>query len=393
MNHDFRKVLSATLSAALIAGCIAGCSSDLGPESLPSTTESTVATSDTTEASTSAAETTEATTTSASETETQVELGNPVNANGQLRIEGANIVNKNGTPYQLRGVSSYNFHECSDVFTDDVIKTLGSDWGCNVVRLAFYGDVNEDPGYGKMEKQYFEEMCNVTDSLIEQGLYVIIDWQINENGDPMQNKDVAVDFFSKVSAAYGDKENIIYEICSNPNGEIYNDPDSGPVDWPRIKEYAEAVTAAIRENDPDNIIICGTRDNCLEIMDPAEDSLADENTCYAYHFSGSLNGFQDDIVNAGKKGICVFASEWYPVSNWDEEVTMLDNTKDWLDFLDSNKISWVSWPMGSNGQVSFDLLKTLDDEFTEEVRAKGHWDDVNLSRLGKFVKDRLGSYS
>lgn len=137
MNHDFRKVLSATLSAALIAGCIAGCSSDLGPESLPSTTESTVATSDTTEASTSAAETTEATTTSASETETQAELGNPVNANGQLRIEGANIVNKNGTPYQLRGVSSYNFHECSDVFTDDVIKTLGSDWGCNVVRLAF----------------------------------------------------------------------------------------------------------------------------------------------------------------------------------------------------------------------------------------------------------------
>lgn len=395
MNATIRKALSITLTSALMAGCIAGCSQDLGPETLPSTTESTEETTPPTEETTTAATTENTALTVVRIPSTPIRSERPVDVNGQLKIEGANIVNKNGDPYQLRGISSYYINECADIFTDDVISTLGYDWGCDVVRLAFNGDVNDDPGYAKAEEEYFNKICQITDALIDQGLYVIIDWQISENGDPMQYKDIAIDFFSRISAIYGDKENILYEICSNPNGELFDDTSS-PVDWARIKKYAKAAVAAIRENDPDNIIICGTRDFCREIGETAESPLKGDNICYAYHFSGGYSNddlsYFKEIEDARKKGLCIFVSEFYPTQDSESYTFHLDDVKAWLDFLDSKNISWVSWPLGSNGKIIYDAINPLDGEFTAEDRALGHWADINISMPGKFVRDRLKSY-
>lgn len=395
MNDNIRKVLSITLTAAMMAGCIAGCSEDLGPETLPSTTESTEETTESTTEETTEATTETAETTIARIPSSTIRVDKPVEVNGQLKIDGANIVNKDGKPYQLRGISSYYINECGDLFTDDIISTLGYDWGCDVVRLAYNGNTNEDPEYAKAEEEYFNKICQITDALIEQGLYVIIDWQMREDGDPMQNKDAAVDFFSRISAIYGDKENILYEIASNPQGEFFDDPSS-PVDWARIKKYAKAVTAAIRENDPDNIIICGTRDNCQEIGETAESPLKGDNICYALHFYGGY-GDQDhiyfeEIEAFRKKGLCIFVTEFYPTSDQESNMLNLDDIKNWLDFLDKKNISWVSWPIGSNGAVVYDALNPMDDVFTSEERSKGHWADPDISTSGEFIRDRLVSY-
>ena len=188
MNATIRKALSITLTSALMAGCIAGCSQDLGPETLPSTTESTEETTPPTEEPTMVTTTENTALTAVRIPSTPIRSERPVDVNGQLKIEGANIVNKNGDPYQLRGISSYYINECADIFTDDVISTLGYDWGCDVVRLAFNGDVNDDPGYAKAEEEYFNKICQITDALIDQGLYVIIDWQILKVKPPISGR-------------------------------------------------------------------------------------------------------------------------------------------------------------------------------------------------------------
>ena len=389
MNISIRKALSITLTSALIAGCLASCSKDLGPETLPSTTESTEATTTTEETTETTTETTE--TTVVRIPSSPIRNERPVDINGQLKVDGANIVNKDGSPYQLRGVSSCNLNECPDLFTDSVISTLALDWGCDVIRLSFNGDVNDDPGYAKMEEEYFNKICTITDSLIDQGLYVIIDWQIKENGDPMQYKDIAVDFFSRISAIYGDKENIIYEICSNPNGTVSGSED--PVDWARIKKYAKAVTNAIRKNDPDNIIICGTPEYSTKIADAADSPLKGDNICYAYHFScPQEENAQEQIEKVLDKKICIFVSEWYPAAGAEDSNIRLDDAKAWLDYLDSKNVSWVSWPIGTNGAVPFELLNPVEGDFTDEDRSRGHWADVDISNCGLFVRDRLKSY-
>ena len=59
----------------------------------------------------------------------------------------------------------------------------------------------------------------------------------------------AVAFFSELAAKYGDKPNVIYEIVNEPEKDET---------WPQVKEYATAVISAIRQHDPDNLVIVGS---------------------------------------------------------------------------------------------------------------------------------------
>lgn len=75
----------------------------------------------------------------------------------------------------------------------------------------------------------------------ELGMYVIVDWHILSDCDPNQNKDEAIAFFREMSEAFADNDNVLYEIC--------NEPNSG-TSWDSIKSYAEEVIPVIREQKP-----------------------------------------------------------------------------------------------------------------------------------------------
>lgn len=385
MNRHIRQTLAAAAAFAFITSSLSGCSSDLGPETLPSTTESTEIT-ETEE--TEPTEETEETTESAEETShgpisTPIRFERPVDVNGQLKVDGAKILNKDGEQIQFRGVSTAGLNKCVDIFNDQVVATFGYDWGCDIIRIVVTADSEDGQDYNKDPDTYFNTVCKYTDTIIEEGLYVVIDWDIH--GDPMKNKDNAVDFFSRISAIYGDKENIIYEICSEPSGKHFDD-DTKDVNWSRIKKYANEVTSAIRENDPDNIIICGTPDSSSGIDQITEKPLKGDNICYAVH--NYVHGAEDDLRNkctaVMEAGLCLVASDWNTLNG---EAA----ASEWLAFLEQNKISWIGCSVGSTSPDGTDALVYSSYEPTEGKVLIGHWPEDDMTEAGLFLRDKLVS--
>jgi hypothetical protein len=86
----------------------------------------------------------------ASENDTSV-----VDLYGQLRVEGNKILNKNGEPIVLRGMSLFWSQWLGKYYNYDCVKWLRDDWKCTVVRAAM--GIEED-GYltnpeSEMEKK------------------------------------------------------------------------------------------------------------------------------------------------------------------------------------------------------------------------------------------------
>ena len=162
---------------------------------------------------------------------------------GQLKVDGNNIVNKNGDAVALRGMSFFWSQWMGKYYNYDCIKWLRDDWKCTVVRAAMGV---ESGGYLTHPKSEMQKVKTVIDACIELGIYVIVDWH-DHNAHNHQTE--AITFFKEMAALYGDKPNIIYEI--------FNEPQQ--VSWSAVvKPYSEAVISEIRAIDPDNIIIVGT---------------------------------------------------------------------------------------------------------------------------------------
>ncbi|MBR1797149.1 MAG: glycoside hydrolase family 5 protein [Clostridiales bacterium] len=380
-----RKVLPSVIALAISASFImSACSSKLPPETLPSVTQTT-------------AETTEATETTILETEAPEETIGPnstpqvtdipVEINGQLRVEGTQLVNENGDPIQLKGMSSCGLHATYNFFTDNVADTLIQDWGCTVIRLAMTTR-GYDNGYTYNPDTFFEDMCRYLDVLIDHGVYVIVDWHILYDGDPTEYQDEAVDFFSRISAIYGEYPNVIYEVCNEPNGVRYDDPDA-EVDWDNvIKPYAETVIAAIRENDPDNIIIVGTPNWSRDVDVASLNPIDGDNIMYTLHFYAGSHGqdLRDQAQTALDNGLPIFCTEWGTSYDSGNGGVFYEQTYEWIEFMDSNNISWCNWSIGSSVGETSNALRLYANRFTIEQKLYGHWPDEMLSPSGLFVR-------
>jgi endoglucanase len=239
-----------------------------------------------------------------------------------------------------------------------------------------------DEGGYKTDPEYFRAMIDtLVDETLKRGMYCIIDWHILDPGDPMENLEEAVKFFSYISEKHGHKKYILYEICNEPNG-----PD---VTWTRIKSYAEKVIPVIRMNDSNGIIIVGTPDWSSLGMSgsvPSEVILEDpltgkyaHNVMYSFHFYAASHGdvyrerfpiFADQIP--------IFVSEWGSQNHKGEGRNDVVSTKQWLELLDRYVISWCYWNY-SDDRRSGAVWKqgTLPD---------GPFKNYNLKRSGRLVK-------
>lgn len=68
-------------------------------------------------------------------------------------------------------------------------------------------------------------------------------------GDPNYNLERAKTFFTEMAQRHKDKTNVLYEIANEPSG----------IEWSQIKSYAEEIIPVIREQDPDSVVLVGTR--------------------------------------------------------------------------------------------------------------------------------------
>ena len=378
-----KRLLSSVVAVSLVMATFAACSNKLDKETLPSVTETSASVPETTETS-------ESTAPSHGPNSTAQVTEMPVPVHGQLSVNGTELVDQNGDPIQLKGMSSYGMNACSGFFNPEIVKTLAEDWGCTVLRFAMTTEGNSDD-YTSNPEKYFNEMCDCINMCIDQDIYVIVDWHILYDGDPNEYKAEAIDFFSRISALYGDKPNVLYEICNEPNGMRY-DNESEPVDWPNVvKPYAESLVAAIRANDPDNIIIIGTPTWSQDVDIASASPVSGTNLMYTAHFYAGSHGqeLRDKITTARNNGCAVFITEWGTTNDSGKGELFEAETAEWMAFVDENNISWCNWSVGGSNTGSTNVLKFKSQILTVEEKYAGHWCDEFITRSGIIVRNLI----
>lgn len=303
------------------------------------------------------------------------ESGTPLENHGKLSIDGTDVVDKNGKKYQLKGVSTHGLAWFPEYVNKDAFQTLRDDWGANLIRLAMYtgesGGYCQDGDKSKLKSLVDDGVEYAT----ELGMYVIIDWHILSDNNPSMNQDEAIAFFDEMSAKYVDYDNVLYEICNEPNGST---------SWSDIKEYAEAVIPVIRANDKDAIIIVGTPTWSQDVEIAADDPITgQENIAYTTHFYAATHkdNIRSKVKTAHDKGLCVFISEFSICDASGNGAIDYDSAEDWFEMIDEYNLSYAGWSLCNKNETS-----ALIDSGCSKTSG---WEDDDLSDAGKWLKNQI----
>jgi endoglucanase len=293
-----------------------------------------------------------------------------VSQNGQLKVVGNRLCNASGSPIQLKGMSSMGLQYYP--WTANTVANLVNDWKVTVVRAANY---TAEKGYITDPTTMKARVKTVVDAAISNGIYVLIDWHILSDGNPNTYRDQARSFFTEMAQTYGNRPNVLYEICNEPNG----------VDWNTIKSYADYVIPAIRAIDPDNVIICGTPNWSQDVDTATASPLSYSNICYTLHFySGTHSQWLRDKGNtAMSRGYAIFCSEWgvSDATGGSNGQVYLTEAQLWIDWMKSNSISWCNWSLCPKAESSAALVPGIGMD--------GPWSDSQLTQSGKWVKSKI----
>ena len=100
---------------------------------------------------------------------------------GQLQVIGTDLCNAEGKPVQLRGMSSHGLQWYGKYANENVIGWLRDDWNSQIWRSAMY---LTEGGYLN-SKAIKTKVIDSVEAAIKLGVYVIVDWHVLGNGDPM----------------------------------------------------------------------------------------------------------------------------------------------------------------------------------------------------------------
>lgn len=296
----------------------------------------------------------------------------PVKKNGRLSVKGTRLVNSQGKAVVLKGVSTHGINWFPQYVNKAAFKTLRDSWGVNCIRLAMYTE--EYNGYcsGGNQAELRKLINNGVKYATELGMYVIIDWHILSDGNPVKNKKQAMSFFKYMAKKYKNQNNIFYEICNEPNGGT---------SWNRIKSYASPVIKTIRKYDKKNIILVGTPTWSQDVDVAADGPIKGySNIMYTFHFYAATHGdsYRQKVQTAIQKGLPVFVSEFgISESSGNGRIDKNEANK-WMQFLKKNKISYVCWSL-CNKNESCSLLKS-------SCSRTGNFKKSDLSQAGLWYK-------
>lgn len=291
---------------------------------------------------------------------------------GQLSVQGTKLCAEDGSPVVLRGMSSHGLAWYPEYTNYAALNTL-RDYGANVFRIAMYPDQND----GYLEEPNLNEklLYAAIENALAADLYVIVDWHVLRDENPLKHKDKAIEFFTHVAKRYGKEAGILYEICNEPNGDTtYQD----------IVEYSDEVIPVIRKYAPNAVILVGTPKFCTTLEDAVADPLPYENVMYTYHYYSDVSDCRyalEQLRKALNHEIPVFVSEWGYKSesdNLEDDTKSLDS---FMDFLDKQGVSWTNWAL-SNKEESYSFLSS-------ECETLSGWDLEQLTLSGKYVLKRL----
>ena len=294
----------------------------------------------------------------------------PLTVNGsQIQVGGEHIgLAGNSFFWSNEGYGAERFYNAS------VVDWLKTDWQSKIVRAAM--GVEEFGGYITHPEQNRTRVETIVDAAIDEDLYVIIDWH-SHHAENYQAQ--AISFFQDMARKYGDNNNVIYEV--------YNEPIH--VSWSgTVKPYAEAVIAAIREIDPDNLVIVGSPTWSQDVHEVAADPITRfDNIAYTLHFyAGTHTEFlRDRAERAMNDGIAIMVTEWGTVNADGNGAVDVAETNRWVEWMDQYNLTHLNWSVHDK------------DEGASVIRpgaaTNGGWTASSLTTSGAFVRDIVRDYN
>ncbi|MCR5836938.1 MAG: glycoside hydrolase family 5 protein [Lachnospiraceae bacterium] len=293
----------------------------------------------------------------------------PVSIHGRLKVKGANLVDKKEKTFMLKGFSTHGINWFEQYVNQNAFRDLKK-MGINCIRLAMYtSDYNGYCSGGN--KAHLEEVIDRgVKACKAEGMYVIIDWHILNDSNPNTNIEDAKVFFHKVSAKYKKYNNVIYEICNEPNGSTT---------WEDIKKYANTIINVIRENDKKAVIIVGTPNWSQRIDDAANSPIkGQKNIMYALHFYAATHKYdlRKLILETRKKGLPVIISECNISEASGSGLIDVAEGKKWFKVIKKYKLSCIAWSFCNKDETSALVKPNIS-------KTKG-FTKKNLSKTGKF---------
>lgn len=292
-----------------------------------------------------------------------------VSYNGNLSVISSNLVNQFGKVFILKGISSHGIQWYGHLITEENLICLKSVFGINAFRIAMY---TLEGGY-IYDKNLILKVKEIIDLCIKLDLYVVVDYHILKDGNPLTYVNEAIGFFDEISMCYKDCPNVIYEICNEPNGSVTWAND--------IKLYSLEVIPIIRKNSPNAIIIVGTENYSQGIDKVVNDLLPFDNIMYSLHFYAATHKekLRNKFIYAKNSGVPIIVSE-FGVSDA-ETNSKLDfkEAQAWLSLLKENNISIFCWSLSDKNEVSSLLLPN-------------DLNDFSLSLSGEFIRNAYNKY-
>ena len=271
---------------------------------------------------------------------------------GRLHVKGTKLVDKKGHEVQLRGVSTHGLSWYPQYVNDKCFAQLHDKWGANVVRLAMYTE--EYNGYCSGDAKNRSDLKK----LIKKGvrlakkhkMYVIVDWHILSDGNPNFHKKEAKAFFREMSREFKGYNNVIYEICNEPNNGT---------SWKEIKSYAKSVISTIRKNDKKAVIVVGTPTWSQDVDQAAADPIKGDNIMYALHFYAATHkaDLRNKMTAAINKGLPVFVTEYGICDASGNGAIDKKEADRWIKTMDEYGVSYIAWNL-SNKQESSSIIKS-----------------------------------
>ena len=212
------------------------------------------------------------------------------------------------------------------------------------------------------------------------GMYAIIDWHVLNDQNPLTYLEQAKTFWNETSATYKDYNNVLYEICNEPNN----------CSWDDIKSYANQIIPIIRANDPDAIIIVGTPSWSQLGMWGHTNEVADSpltgysNLVYTLHFycaeASHTQYLPAKVDYAVSKGLPILVSE-FGLSAASGDGAIDTNQADvWLNKLDGYKIGYFVWSLSNKAETASLIASSCS-------KTSG-WTDSELTDAGRYIKSR-----
>ena len=290
---------------------------------------------------------------------------------GRLYVKGTKLVDKKGHEVQLRGVSTHGLSWYPQYVNDKCFAQLHDKWGANVVRLAMYTE--EYNGYcsgdAKNRSDLKKRIKKGVRLAKKHKMYVIVDWHILSDGNPNFHKKEAKDFFREMSREFKGYNNVIYEICNEPNNGT---------SWKEIKSYARSVISTIRKNDKKAVIVVGTPTWSQDVDQAAADPIKGDNIMYALHFYAATHkaDLRNKMTAAINKGLPVFVTEYGICDASGNGAIDKKEADRWIQTMDEYGVSYIAWNL-SNKQESSSIIKSSCPKVSgfkkSELSDEGRW--------------------